>query len=148
MKHLLMYPVISLLLERHVGFLVIMLNKVAQSAQWYLKVTDLRKRAMLDLKIVLRDYFKHVINLDSPITHTFGLVKWFSSHPARHHFGYPAEVFCSNLFEISGSSQLLPVNRINSQFVTGFHKLSEENVLCITHLVKMLCLTFCVFVYR
>ncbi len=76
-------------------------------------------------------YFKHVINLDSPVTHTFALVKWFASHPARHHFGHPVEVFCSNLFEISGPSQFLPVNRINSQFVAGFYQLSEENVLCV-----------------
>ena len=61
-------------------------------------------------------YFKHVINLDSPITHTFALVKWFSSHPARHHLVILLRSFAQIYLKYRGhlnyflSTELIPIS--------------------------------------
>ena len=100
-------------------------KSISESSSYILAAWNGRDGEIDEVSVELKPamvcyYFKHVITLDTPVTHTFALVKWFASHPARHHFGYPVEVWCSNLFDISGPSQFLPVNRINSQFVAGF----------------------------
>ena len=79
-------------------------------------------------------YFKHNITLGAslePVTHTFAYVKWFSSHHSRHQFGYPVEVWSSNIFDPSGPSMFIPFNRIYCQFVDGFYTLNEESVICV-----------------
>lgn len=81
-------------------------------------------------------YFKHVISgtpqSTQPVTHIFVCVQWYARHSAQNLFGYPVEVWCSNLFEISGPAQFLPFNRIHSQFIAGFYKMDNgESVLCV-----------------
>ena len=81
-------------------------------------------------------YFKHNINfqnssMQQPQCHIFAFVRWYMPHPSIDLFGKPVQVYCSNLFEMSGPSQFLPFNRIHSQFVAGYYRHQEEKVLCV-----------------
>ena len=82
---------------------------------------------------VILCFFKHNLTVapHQSQTHVFAKVKWFASHHARHLFGSPVEVWCSNLFEVSGPSQYLPFHRIHSQFIAGYYRHQQDNVLCV-----------------
>ena len=78
-------------------------------------------------------YLKHYLHLPhkTPVQHFFAAVKWYMPHPDKNLFGDPIEVWCSNFFEIIGPTKFIPINRLHSQFVAGYHRHNEETVLCV-----------------
>ena len=61
-------------------------------------------------------------------------VSWFMQHPAKDHFGQPAEVWCNNIFESFGVHSYIPVTSLVTQCVHCILKISGENVLVVVPL--------------
>ena len=69
-------------------------------------------------------------------TKVLARVSWFKQHPAKDHFGQPAEVWCDNMFETFGVHSYIPISSLVTQCVHCILKVSGENVLVV---VPLLC---------
>lgn len=69
-------------------------------------------------------------------TMLFMQVNWYLQHPALSQLGKPAQIWCNNLFEVSGIHSFVPVHLYHSQCIHCIMPHGGENVLVVVPLVN------------
>ena len=80
---------------------------------------------------VVKFFFKQRIRIGSSFHNmVMACVRWLQPHPQHSYYGTPLEVWSHNLFEPDGPASFMPVQRIESQFVSCKMELNNmmENV--------------------
>ena len=89
-------------------------------------------------------FIRQSISYDDKVySFCFAYVRWFQHHPERFHYGNDGlvpEIWCANLFESLGPASFIPVQRISRNFIAGYDKVNDENVLFVMPVGKRIIL--------
>lgn len=69
-------------------------------------------------------------------TRLFMQVNWYLEHPALSELGKPAQIWCNNLFEVSGTHSFVPVHLYYSRCIHCIMPIGGEHVLLVVPLVN------------
>lgn len=90
------------------------------------------------LKVAYSVHSDSSVTMDSSESHTVLLarVSWYLPHPAFSSFGKPAQLWCNDLFEVSGVHSFVPLHLYQSRCIHCTMSHCDENVLVIVPLVN------------
>lgn len=76
-------------------------------------------------------YFTHSIMLNNVLTqHLIAYVMWYEPHPDRNKLGKPLELWYKDMFQTTGPSSYIPIQRISNKFVFCTTKNLNEMIVC------------------
>ena len=90
----------------------------------------------------IQQFLLHNLIIDGESNvHVLAQVNWFANvdDRLRFYYGKPVEVWKSDLFEQSGPSSFIPVQRIKSKFAYAFQTLEGKNVVIVIPRERYLC---------
>ena len=77
--------------------------------------------------------FTHSLLLDNVLTqHFIAYVMWSEPHPNRNNLGQPLEVWYKDMFQTTGASSYVPIQRISNKFIFSTIEIecSNEMIVC------------------
>ena len=81
-------------------------------------------------------YFTHCLLLDSVLTqHLIAYVTWYEPHPNRNNLGQPLEVWYKDIFQTTGASSYVPIQRISNKFVFSTIEMESSNEMIVCPLI-------------
>ena len=81
---------------------------------------------------IVEEYLMHVATIDGdPRVHIIARIKWYLPINNKDYYGNPVEVWSSELYDDSGPSKFMPVQRIKSKFVKLVIRKWGRNVLVV-----------------